>query len=60
MGSEDSEAGSEDAASVEPVQFPDPDPSDLIGAVSFDGLSPTDFEDFCFDLVCAAGFTNVD
>lgn len=42
------------------VDFPDPDPSDLIGAISFEGLSPTDFEAFCFDLVAAAGLTNVD
>ncbi|WP_197508787.1 restriction endonuclease [Mycobacterium sp. 1081908.1] len=42
------------------VDFPDPDPSDLIGSVSFEDLSPTDFEAFCFDLVAAAGFTNVD
>ncbi|WP_082951561.1 restriction endonuclease [Mycobacterium sp. 852002-51057_SCH5723018] len=43
-----------------PVESPDPDPSDLIGAVSFEGLTPTEFEAFCFDLVSAAGFSNVD
>ncbi|MFU9026800.1 restriction endonuclease [Rhodococcus erythropolis] len=36
------------------------DPSDLIGAVNFEELSPTDFEEFCFDLLEAAGFENMD
>lgn len=31
-----------------------------IGAVRFDSLSATDFEEFCFDLMSASGFTNVD
>jgi Restriction endonuclease len=31
-----------------------------LGAVRFDGLSPTEFEEFCFDLLCETGFTNVD
>ena len=51
MGSEAGDAG---------FDLPDTDPADLIGAVSFDSLSPTDFEEFCFDLLVAAGFTNVD
>lgn len=38
-----------------------PEDSDTtLGAVRFDGLSPTDFEEFCYDLMPAAGFTNVD
>lgn len=32
----------------------------LLGAVSFAGLSATDFEEFCFDLMSEAGFVNVD
>lgn len=32
----------------------------LLGAVSFDALSPTDFEEFCLDLMSEAGFVNVD
>lgn len=53
---------------------PDPEPSDgltnedsngewdegMLGAVRFDGMSPTDFEEFCFDLMTEAGFINVD
>lgn len=31
-----------------------------LGAVRFDGLSPTDFEEFCFDLLSEVGFVNVD
>lgn len=39
-----------------------PDDSDdvSLGAVRFDGLSPTDFEEFCFDLLIEVGFVNVD
>lgn len=32
----------------------------LLGAVSFDALSATGFEEFCFDLMSEAGFVNVD
>lgn len=32
----------------------------MLGAVSFEGLSPTDFEEFCFDLLSETGFVNVD
>jgi hypothetical protein len=32
----------------------------MLGAVRFDGLSPTEFEDFCFDLMSETGFVNVD
>lgn len=31
-----------------------------LGAIEFDGLTPTDFEEFCFDLLSEAGFVNVD
>jgi hypothetical protein len=31
-----------------------------LGAVRFDGLSATDFEEFCFDLLSEIGFVNVD
>jgi hypothetical protein len=31
-----------------------------LGATEFDGFTPTDFEDFCFDLLSEAGFVNVD
>lgn len=31
-----------------------------LGAVRFDDLSPTDFEEFCFDLLSETGFVNVD
>lgn len=31
-----------------------------LGAVKFDGLSPTEFEEFCHDLMAANGFQNLD
>lgn len=31
-----------------------------VGAVRFDGLSPTEFEECCFDLLTECGFINVD
>ena len=31
-----------------------------LGSLSFEGLSPTDFEEFCFDLMSAVGFVNLD
>ena len=38
-----------------------PSPADRqIGKVSFDDLSPTEFEQFCFDLLRRAGYVNVD
>lgn len=37
------------------------DPAEmLLGAVKFGSLSPTAFEEFCFDLMSEAGFINVD
>lgn len=41
-------------------ELPEDDLQATIGAVQFDGLSPTDFEEFCFDLMVESGFTNVD
>lgn len=39
----------------------DDDSGDLtLGAIEFDGLTPTDFEEFCFDLLSEAGFVNID
>jgi len=32
----------------------------MLGAIRFDGLSSTDFEEFCFDLISETGFVNVD
>lgn len=32
----------------------------MLGAVRFDGLSSTDFEEFCFDLMAETDFVNVD
>ena len=40
--------------------YPEDERDTTLGAVRFDGLSPTDFEEFCFDLMSEAGFTNVD
>ena len=31
-----------------------------LGAVRFDQLTATDFEEFCFDLLAEVGFINVD
>lgn len=36
------------------------DSGTMLGAVRFDDLSPTDFEEFCFDLMSESGFINVD
>ena len=32
----------------------------MLGAIRFDGLSSTDFEEFCFDLMSETGFVNFD
>lgn len=31
-----------------------------LGSLDFEALSPTDFEEFCFDLLAESGFSNVD
>lgn len=36
------------------------DGSTVLGSVRFTGLSPTEFEEFCFDLLSESGFHNVD
>lgn len=41
-------------------EMPDEMRGTTLGAVRFDALSPTDFEEFCFDLLSDCGFTNVD
>ncbi|WP_448262954.1 restriction endonuclease [Microbacterium aurum] len=38
----------------------DEDEQFALGSLDFTGLSPTDFEEFSFDLVAESGFTNVD
>jgi hypothetical protein len=39
---------------------PDESGEMTLGAVHFGGLSPTEFEEFCFDLLSEVGFVNVD
>lgn len=39
---------------------PDDSPEMTLGAVRFDALTPTAFEEFCYDLLVECGFTNVD
>lgn len=43
-----------------PDDYPEDELDTTLGAVRFDGLSPTDFEEFCFDLMSESGFVNVD
>lgn len=38
----------------------DDEDSFALGSLDFSGLTPTDFEEFCFDLVSESGFSNVD
>lgn len=52
----DDEDDCQDAGEDEAESSPDA----TLGAVKFDGLSPTDFEAFCFDLLRACGYHNVD
>jgi Restriction endonuclease len=49
----DDVASDEDALPEDPAEM-------LLGSVKFDRLSPTDFEEFCHDLMSETGFTNVD
>ncbi|MFC9975230.1 restriction endonuclease [Spirillospora sp. NPDC127200] len=44
----------------EEALIPEESSEEILGAVRFDALSPTDFEDFCFDLLSEIGFVNVD
>jgi hypothetical protein len=45
--------GSDEAAREDSAEM-------TLGAVHFDGLSPTDFEEFCFDLLADTGFVDLD
>lgn len=50
---------------AEPTEEQMPEPQEAeddfaLGSLDFDGLSPTDFEEFCFDLMSESGFSNVD
>ncbi|MGY3553401.1 restriction endonuclease [Williamsia sp. R60] len=60
MSTDHEDSPSSDEVDDLDIDYSQDDPADLIGAVDFDGLSPTDFEDFCFDLMSAVGFQNVD
>ena len=42
------------------TSYPEDSAEMLLGAVKFDRLSPTDSEEFCFDLMSESGFINVD
>jgi hypothetical protein len=42
------------------VPTPEDDPGSPVGSISFQNLDPTDFEEFCFDLMQRLGFVNVD
>ena len=51
----------EDETQDDPIdEFSEGNLEATIGAVQFESLSPTDFEEFCFDLMVESGFTNVD
>lgn len=50
----------DDAGHREEFEFPEDALNAAIGAVKFDDLSPTEFEEFVFDLMSECGFTNVD
>jgi len=55
---QDDEALDADAVAIEAES--DEDGEFALGSLDFDGLSPTDFEEFCFDLLSANDFSNVD
>lgn len=60
MAANDEQADADSGEAADAAEDVDPAPDDLVGAINFRDLSPTDFEEFCFDLLIAAGFTNVD
>lgn len=61
MSDTDEGDGVMDGAAInDDVEFPGDAAEGMLGAVSFDGLSPTAFEEFCFDLLSETGFVNVD
>ncbi|WP_284740252.1 restriction endonuclease [Amycolatopsis sp. RTGN1] len=69
MESEPDEQADEQAASEQPPEeradgrveeFAESEDDFALGSLDFEGLSPTDFEEFCFDLMAESGFSNVD
>ncbi|WP_271982963.1 restriction endonuclease [Pseudoclavibacter terrae] len=44
----------------QPDEISESEDAFALGSLDFSGLSPTDFEEFCFDLVSDSGFSNVD
>ena len=57
---ESEEIGDDAESEVDPDEIEDESGEMTLGAIGFDGLEPTDFEEFCFDLLSEAGFVNVD
>ncbi|MBB0228392.1 restriction endonuclease [Streptomyces calidiresistens] len=49
---------SDDAASLDANEDPPLEP--ITGPLSFENLDPTEFEEFCYDLLVRLGFVNVD
>lgn len=58
VGPPDHSGDHDDVFSAE--EFPDDAAEGTLGAVRFDALTPTAFEEFCFDLLSEVGFINVD
>jgi hypothetical protein len=54
------EKTSEDQPDGPAIELIETEGAFALGSLDFDGLSPTDFEEFSFDLVSESGFTNVD
>jgi len=44
----------------EAMEVAGPERDFALGSLDFEGLSPTDFEEFCFDFMAESGFSNVD
>jgi hypothetical protein len=55
VGEQDGDESDEQA-----VELAELDDDFALGSLDFDGLSPTDFEAFSFDLLAESGFSNVD
>ncbi|WP_205860485.1 restriction endonuclease [Phycicoccus sp. HDW14] len=49
-----------DQPNEQATELAESDDDFALGSLNFDGLSPTDFEEFCFDLMAESGFSNVD
>lgn len=59
----DPQPESPESAAQDEIDEPTPEEADAdttLGSLDFDALSPTDFEEFCFDLMAESSFTNVD